>query len=140
MTDEVLALHPNATVIKRQGEVNAWDNPSFKSAVKATGKKQVILGGITTDVSFALFRWRPLRSDAVAPGLHGLPRTLPPQRGLQRFCEQRRVGNVQRKDCERCQRPDARRGCASSVDVRCCLGAYARLAKYPGRIGDAPFL
>lgn len=56
MTDEVLALHPNATIIKRQGEVNAWDNPSFKAAVKATGKKQVILGGITTDVRFALPR------------------------------------------------------------------------------------
>ncbi|KAF7795934.1 hypothetical protein EIP86_007101 [Pleurotus ostreatoroseus] len=53
MTDEVLALHPNATIIKRQGEVNAWDNPSFKAAVKATGKKQVILGGITTDVCTA---------------------------------------------------------------------------------------
>ncbi|PSR77745.1 hypothetical protein PHLCEN_2v7729, partial [Hermanssonia centrifuga] len=53
MTEEVLALHPNATFIKRQGEVNAWDNPDFAAAVKATGKKQVILGGITTDVCTA---------------------------------------------------------------------------------------
>ncbi len=51
MTEEVLALHPNATIIKRSGEVNAWDNPDFQKAVKATGKKQIILGGITTDVS-----------------------------------------------------------------------------------------
>ena len=51
MTDEVLAAHPNATLIKRQGEVNAWDNPEFKAAVKATGKKQIIMAGITTDVS-----------------------------------------------------------------------------------------
>ncbi|KAI0743124.1 Isochorismatase hydrolase [Daedaleopsis nitida] len=47
---EVLAMHPNAPLIKRPGEVNAWDNPDFKAAVEATGKKQVIMAGITTDV------------------------------------------------------------------------------------------
>ncbi|KAJ3486090.1 hypothetical protein NLI96_g4492 [Meripilus lineatus] len=47
---EILEMHPSATFIKRNGEVNAWDNPDFKAAVKATGKKQVILAGITTDV------------------------------------------------------------------------------------------
>ncbi|THH32745.1 hypothetical protein EUX98_g1449 [Antrodiella citrinella] len=50
LTAEVLALHPNAPFIKRNGEVNAWDNPDFQAAVKATGKSQVIIGGITTDV------------------------------------------------------------------------------------------
>ncbi|KAI0797343.1 ycaC protein [Irpex lacteus] len=47
---EVLALHPNAPLIKRGGEVDAWDNADFRAAVKATGKKQIILAGITTDV------------------------------------------------------------------------------------------
>ncbi|KDQ49532.1 hypothetical protein JAAARDRAFT_642896 [Jaapia argillacea MUCL 33604] len=47
---EILAMHPNATFIKRNGEVNAWDNADFKAAVEATGKKQVIMAGITTDV------------------------------------------------------------------------------------------
>ncbi len=47
---EVIAMHPNAPFIKRQGEVDAWDNADFRAAVQATGKKQVILGGITTDV------------------------------------------------------------------------------------------
>lgn len=36
--------------IHRGGEVNAWDNPEFRAAVEATGKKQIILAGITTDV------------------------------------------------------------------------------------------
>ncbi|KAJ3557589.1 hypothetical protein NM688_g1390 [Phlebia brevispora] len=53
MTQEVLALHPNATFIHRQGEVNAWDNPDFKAAVEATGKRQIIIAGITTDVCTA---------------------------------------------------------------------------------------
>jgi len=43
-------MYPNTTVIKRPGEINAWDNADFRAAVEATGKKQVILGGITTDV------------------------------------------------------------------------------------------
>lgn len=48
---EIIDMHPNAPLIKRNGEVNAWDNADFRDAVKATGKKQVIMGGITTDVS-----------------------------------------------------------------------------------------
>jgi len=47
-------MYPNATVIKRPGEINAWDNPDFRAAVEATGKKQVIIGGITTDVRTVL--------------------------------------------------------------------------------------
>ncbi|KAF8509371.1 Isochorismatase hydrolase [Hysterangium stoloniferum] len=50
---EIIAMHPNAPWIKRNGEVDAWDNAEFRKAVKATGKKQVILAGITTDVCTA---------------------------------------------------------------------------------------
>ena len=44
-------MHPKAPFVKRQGEVNAWDNPDFRKAVEATGRKQIIIAGITTDVS-----------------------------------------------------------------------------------------
>ncbi|KAE8443734.1 hypothetical protein EG329_001414 [Mollisiaceae sp. DMI_Dod_QoI] len=47
---EIIEMHPNAPFIHRQGEVDAWDNPDFRAAVKATGKKQIILGGIVTEV------------------------------------------------------------------------------------------
>jgi nicotinamidase-related amidase len=47
---EIIEMHPNAPFIRRNGEVNAWDNPEFRAAVEATGKKQVVLAGITTDV------------------------------------------------------------------------------------------
>ncbi|KFX91309.1 hypothetical protein V490_05977 [Pseudogymnoascus sp. VKM F-3557] len=47
---EIVALHPNATFIHRQGEVDAWDNADFRAAVKATGKKHIILAGIVTEV------------------------------------------------------------------------------------------
>ena len=50
-------MHPNATFIHRQGEVNAWDNSDFQAAVKATGKTQVILAGITTDVSYVFLMY-----------------------------------------------------------------------------------
>lgn len=47
---EILEMYPNAPLVKRNGEVNAWDNEEFRAAVKATGKKQIIVAGITTDV------------------------------------------------------------------------------------------
>jgi nicotinamidase-related amidase len=47
---EITEMHPNATFIRRQGEVNAWDNADFRKAVKALGKKQLIIGGIVTEV------------------------------------------------------------------------------------------
>lgn len=36
--------------IMRQGVVNAWNDPSFADAVRKTGKKQLIVAGVTTDV------------------------------------------------------------------------------------------
>ncbi|KAK4569324.1 hypothetical protein LTR86_003086 [Recurvomyces mirabilis] len=50
---EILEMYPNTSVIRRPGEVNAWDNADVRAAVKATGRKQVILAGITTDVCVA---------------------------------------------------------------------------------------
>ncbi|KAI9734382.1 MAG: hypothetical protein M1834_002489 [Cirrosporium novae-zelandiae] len=50
---QILDMYPNATLIKRQGEVDAWDNADFRAAVRATGKKQIIMAGITTDVCTA---------------------------------------------------------------------------------------
>ncbi|TFK84549.1 Isochorismatase hydrolase, partial [Polyporus arcularius HHB13444] len=46
----ILDMHPDAAFIKRNGKVNAWYNADFRKAVEATGKTQVILAGITTDV------------------------------------------------------------------------------------------
>ncbi|OZG72317.1 hydrolase [Hahella sp. CCB-MM4] len=37
-------------VIERPGEINAWDNPDFKAAIEATGRKKIIMAGIVTDV------------------------------------------------------------------------------------------
>lgn len=36
--------------IKRAGIVNAWNDIHFKSAVEATGRKKIIMAGVTTDV------------------------------------------------------------------------------------------
>jgi hypothetical protein len=46
-------MYPNAPLIMRQGEVNAWDNADFRAAIRATGKKQIIMAGIVTDVCTA---------------------------------------------------------------------------------------
>lgn len=46
---EILDMYPDAPLIKREGEVDAWDNEEFRAAIKATGKTQVILAGIVTE-------------------------------------------------------------------------------------------
>ncbi|KAH7076350.1 Isochorismatase-like protein [Paraphoma chrysanthemicola] len=50
---EIVEMYPDAPLVKRQGEVNAWDNANFRAAVRATGKRQLIVAGITTDVCTA---------------------------------------------------------------------------------------
>ncbi|CAO3654392.1 unnamed protein product [Mucor hiemalis] len=47
---ELTALFPGAPNIARQGEINAWDDPKFVEAIKNTGKKQLVVSGIVTDV------------------------------------------------------------------------------------------
>jgi nicotinamidase-related amidase len=50
---ELKAMFPEAPFIPRPGQINAWDNEEFVAAVKATGRKQLILAGIVTDVCVA---------------------------------------------------------------------------------------
>ncbi|SFD09959.1 isochorismatase family protein [Pseudoalteromonas denitrificans] len=37
-------------VIEREGQINAWHSDAFKNAIKATGRKKIIMAGIVTDV------------------------------------------------------------------------------------------
>lgn len=47
---EILESFPDAPFIHRPGQINAWDNEDFVKAVKATGRKQLIIAGVVTDV------------------------------------------------------------------------------------------
>jgi nicotinamidase-related amidase len=49
---EIAEILPEAHAarIKRPGVVNAWAYPEFRDAVLATGKKNLIMAGVTTDV------------------------------------------------------------------------------------------
>jgi nicotinamidase-related amidase len=44
---------PHAKYVARKGEINAWDNPDFVEAVRKTGRKQLVLAGVVTDVCVA---------------------------------------------------------------------------------------
>jgi nicotinamidase-related amidase len=44
---------PHAQYVARKGEINAWDNPEFVKAVKATGRKTLIIAGTITSVCMA---------------------------------------------------------------------------------------
>ena len=47
---EILSTLPNAEVINRQGEINAWKSKEFVEAIEKTGRKKIIMAGIVTDV------------------------------------------------------------------------------------------
>ena len=50
---EIHAHAPHAQYVGRKGEINAWDNPDFVAAVKATGRKTLIIAGTITSVCMA---------------------------------------------------------------------------------------
>jgi nicotinamidase-related amidase len=50
---ELKALFPDAPYIARPGQINAWDNEDFVKAIKATGRKQLIVAGVVTEVCVA---------------------------------------------------------------------------------------
>ncbi|WDZ79749.1 isochorismate family cysteine hydrolase YcaC (plasmid) [Ensifer adhaerens] len=53
LVPELKDLFPNAPFIPRPGQINAWDNEDFVKAVKATGKKQLLIAGVVTEVCVA---------------------------------------------------------------------------------------
>lgn len=53
LVPELKELFPNAPYIARPGQINAWDNEDFVSAVKSTKKKQLIIAGVVTEVCVA---------------------------------------------------------------------------------------
>jgi nicotinamidase-related amidase len=53
LVQELKDKFPEAPYIARPGNINAWDNEDFVKAVKATGKKQLIVAGVVTEVCVA---------------------------------------------------------------------------------------
>ncbi|GKS68926.1 nicotinamidase-related amidase [Nitrosomonas sp. PY1] len=53
LVPEIKEMHPNAPYIARPGNINAWDNEDFVKAVKKTGRKQLIIAGVVTEVCVA---------------------------------------------------------------------------------------
>jgi nicotinamidase-related amidase len=47
---EVISLFPGTPIISRPGQINAWDNADFVAAIEKTGRKKIVMSGITTDV------------------------------------------------------------------------------------------
>ncbi len=50
LVPELIERFPNAPFIHRPGQINAWDNEDFVKAIEETGRKQLIIAGVVTDV------------------------------------------------------------------------------------------
>ncbi|WP_442801030.1 isochorismate family cysteine hydrolase YcaC [Serratia rubidaea] len=53
LVPELKAQFADAPYIARPGNINAWDNEDFVKAVEATGRKQLIIAGVVTEVCVA---------------------------------------------------------------------------------------
>ena len=53
LVPELKQTFPDAPFIPRPGQINAWDNEDFVKAIKATGRKQLIIAGVVTEVCVA---------------------------------------------------------------------------------------
>lgn len=53
LVPELKQTFPEAPYIARPGQINAWDNEDFRKAVKDTGRKQLIIAGVVTEVCVA---------------------------------------------------------------------------------------
>jgi nicotinamidase-related amidase len=53
LVPELKQMFPEAPFIPRPGQINAWDNEDFVKAVKATGRKQLLIAGVVTEVCVA---------------------------------------------------------------------------------------
>ncbi|NBB93523.1 MAG: isochorismatase family protein [Gammaproteobacteria bacterium] len=53
LVPELKDMFPEAPYIARPGQINAWDNEDFVEAVRATGKRQLIIAGVVTEVCVA---------------------------------------------------------------------------------------
>ncbi|WP_017615512.1 isochorismate family cysteine hydrolase YcaC [Nocardiopsis salina] len=50
---EIREKLPEAAFVPRPGQINAWDNEDFVQAVEATGRRQLIIAGVVTEVCVA---------------------------------------------------------------------------------------
>ena len=53
LVPELKEMFPDAPFIPRPGQINAWDNEEFVGAIKNTGRRQLIIAGVVTDVCVA---------------------------------------------------------------------------------------
>ncbi|SDG16963.1 Nicotinamidase-related amidase [Limimonas halophila] len=53
MVPELKEAFPHAPYIARPGQINAWDNEAFRNAVAETGRRQLVIAGVVTEVCVA---------------------------------------------------------------------------------------
>lgn len=94
----ILDMYPDAPLVKRQGEVDAWDNPEFRKAIEDTGKKQIIMAGITTDVCKLLPAHTAMHAKHFSNNIcrHHFLRPVAPRERLQRLGQRRGFRNDHR--------------------------------------------
>ena len=63
LLNSITEILPNAPVIHRPGQINAWDCEEFVEEVKKLNRKKLILAGVSTDVCLAFAAISAVKND-----------------------------------------------------------------------------
>jgi len=66
---EVLSLFPDVPVIDRRGITSAWDDPTFVAGIEKTGRKNLIIAGVTIDVCLAFAAMQAVEAGYIVYGV-----------------------------------------------------------------------
>jgi nicotinamidase-related amidase len=53
LVPELREMFPDAPYVARPGNINAWDNEDFVAAIRKTGRRQLVIAGVVTEVCVA---------------------------------------------------------------------------------------
>jgi nicotinamidase-related amidase len=70
---------PDAPVVHRPGEMNAWGNEHFVDAVRKTGRKKLLIAGVSTEVCVAFVALSAVKECFDTYAVIDASGTLPPK-------------------------------------------------------------
>ncbi len=56
---ELVEMFPEVPVNERPGPISAWEDPEFVKLVEATGRRRLIMAGVTSDICLYFPQSRP---------------------------------------------------------------------------------
>jgi nicotinamidase-related amidase len=99
---ELLSMFPSALLVRRTtGTISSWDYPEFVAAIEKTGRKNLIMAGVTVDVCLAFAAMQAVDAGYNVYGVAS-SRRFENDRSRSRANDQKCIRLYWLKECSRC--------------------------------------